>query len=66
MLNNIQTTFGLSENQCRLVIIYFTAFIVQSMALLVLSPKKFRPKIFVTLLAMNIFYNIMWMKFFSE
>lgn len=66
MLDHIQTTFGLSENQCRLVIIYFSAFIVQAVALLVLSPEKFKMNLFLILLTVNIMYNIMWMKLFSD
>jgi hypothetical protein len=66
MLNNFQTTFDLSKNQYRMVLIYCAAFVVQSGALLFLSPEKFKINIFIILLAFNMIYKIMWLKFFSD
>jgi len=66
MLDKIRKPLGMSENQCRMTIIYFTAFIVQSIALLFLTPKKFRYKIFLLLMTINLIYNTLWIKFFSD
>lgn len=66
MMNFLKDNFVLSDNQCRLVVIYFVACVVRALALIYLAPEKFGYKLFIMLLLLNIIYNIVWMKFFSD
>lgn len=67
MINGyLQTLFNLSNNQCRLTIIYFISCVIKAVALLIISPEKFKFKLFVMLILVNMIYNIVAMKFFSD
>lgn len=56
----------LSENQYRMVIIWFVSFMVQATVLYLMFPEKFNTKWFLMCMALNIMYNISFFKLFSE
>ncbi len=56
----------LSENQFRMVIIWFISFLVQSTVLYLMFPDKFDTKWFFMAMTLNIMYNISFFKLFSE
>ena len=66
MRNFLQKIFYISPNQCNLVIIYFASFIVQAVALYILTPEKFDVKIFSILLFINVTYNSLYFKMMSN
>ena len=66
MRHFIKKLFYITDNQCNLVIIYFASFIVQALALYMLTPEKFNPNIFIPLLLINVTYNSLYFKMMSE
>jgi len=66
MRHFIKKLFFITDNQCNLVIIYFISFLVQAIALYLMSPDKFRINIVIPLLLINIIYNSLYFKMMSE
>lgn len=62
----IMTYCSLTENQYRMVLIWFVSFMVQATILYFIFPKKFDTKWFLMCMMLNVMYNISFFKLFSD
>lgn len=57
---------NLTENQYRMVLIWFVSFMVQATILYLMFPDKFDTKWFMMCVVLNVMYNISFFKLFSD